>query len=122
MLGTDERARQDRRFELTRTGDCAFQSSIDGFDTLDDRHVVLYSGGRRRAYLVELSGTCFDVDSQVTLVAVDGDGNGQVCGSGRDSIAFRRLGRVENCRILGLEQLTEERRLELGIAEPKETR
>lgn len=117
-LGSQERALQERRLELARTSDCAFQSSIDGFDTLDERHVVLFSGGRRRAYLAEISGACFDLDSQVALVAVDGDGNGQICGYGRDSIAFHRAGRVENCRILGLEQLSDERRLELGLAEP----
>ncbi|MBM4220067.1 MAG: hypothetical protein FJ171_10675 [Gammaproteobacteria bacterium] len=118
LLGTEERALQERRIELTRTGDCVFQSGIDGFDTLDDRHVVLYSGGRRRAYLAELTGVCFDLGGQVSLTAVDGDGNGQICGYGRDSLAFQRMGRVENCRILGLEQLSDERRLELGLAIP----
>ncbi len=122
QLGSQERALQAQRYELTRTSDCVFQSSIDGFDSADDRHIVLFSGGRRRAYLAEVSGACFDLDSQVSLVAVDGDGNGQVCGYGRDSIAFRRMGRVENCRILGLEQLTDERRLELGLAEPAKPR
>ncbi len=118
QIGSQERALQERRFALTRTSDCAFQSSIAGFDTLDQRHVLLFTGGRRRAYLAEISGACFDLDSQVSLVAVDGDGNGQICGYGRDAIAFHRLGRVENCRILGLEQLSDERRLELGLAEP----
>ncbi len=48
QLGSQERALQEQRLELTRTSDCAFQSSINGFDTLDARHVVLFSGGRRR--------------------------------------------------------------------------
>ena len=119
QLGSQERALQARRYELTRTDDCVFQSSINGFDTLDARHVVLFSGGRRQAYLAEIAGACFDLDSQFSLVAVDGDANGQICGYGRDAIAFHRVGRVESCRILGLEQLTEERRLDLGLAEPK---
>lgn len=118
LLGTQERAQQERRIELTRTGDCVFQRAIDGFDTLDDRHIVLFSGGRRRAYLAELAGVCFDLGSQVSLAAVDGNGDGQVCGYGRDAIAFHRVGRVENCRILGLEQLSDERRFELGLALP----
>jgi hypothetical protein len=50
---------------------------------------------------------------------VDGDRNGQICGFGRDSIAYRNLGRVENCRILGMQELTEERREELGLGAPK---
>jgi len=119
QLGSQERALQERRFELTRTNDCVYQSSIDGFDTLDESHVVLFAGGRRRAYLADLGAACFDLGSQVSLVAVDGDGNGQVCGYGRDSIAFRGMGRVESCRILGLERLSDERRLALGLAEPE---
>ena len=122
QLGSQERALDERRYELTRTSDCVFQSSINGFDDLDARHVVLFSGGRRQAYLAEIAGACFDLDSQVSLVAVDGDGNGQICGYGRDSIAFHGMGRVESCRILGLEQLSEERRLDLGLAEPKRPR
>jgi hypothetical protein len=122
QLGSQERAMQAQSLELTRTSDCVFQSSIDGFGSLDDRHIVLFSAGRRRAYLAEVTGACFDLDNQVSLVAVDGDGNGSICGYGRDSIAFRRMGRVEDCRILGLELLTEERRLELGLAQPARPR
>ena len=116
-LGTQERAEQAQRVALTRTSDCVYQSSIDSFDSLDERHVVLFADGRRRAYLAEVTGACFSLDSQVSLVTVDGDGNGQVCGYGRDSVAFRGMGRVENCRILGLEELSGDRRLELGLAE-----
>jgi hypothetical protein len=65
-----------------------------------------------------MAGGCFDMDSQVSLAAVDGDRNGQICGFGRDSIAYRRLGMVEDCRILGMEELSDERRLELGVGEP----
>jgi hypothetical protein len=117
QLGTQEKARQARRFEMSRTTDCVFQSSISGFEALDDRYVVLFASGRRNAYLVDLSGGCLNVGSQTALAAVDGDGNGQICGFGRDSIAYRRLGTVEDCRILGLEQLSEERRMELGVGE-----
>ena len=70
---------------MTRTSDCVFQSTIDGFDALDDTHVVLFSMGQRKAYLAELEGACFDVKSQSTLAAIDGDQNGQICGFGRDS-------------------------------------
>ncbi len=73
----------------------------------------------RKAYLAEIAGGCFDVKGQSALAAVDGDRNGQICGFGRDSIAYRGLGRVENCRILGLEELSDERRLELGLGVPQ---
>lgn len=124
QLGTQEKERQARRIEMSRTSDCVYQSSISGFEVLDDRYVVLFASGRRKAYLADLSGGgCLDVRNQTTLAAVDGDGNGQICGFGRDSIAYRRMGMVEDCRVLGLEQLSDERRETLGVgekpAEPK---
>ncbi len=116
QLGKEEKG--PRRIEMSRTSDCVFESTISGFDPIDDRYVVLYASGRRKAYLVEVAGACFDIKSQPTLATVDGDNNGQICGFGRDSIAYRRLGMVEDCRILGMEQLSDERRLELGVGAP----
>lgn len=114
LLGKEE----PRRITMSRTSDCVFQSTISGFSVLEDRYVVLYGMGQRKAYLAEIAGACFDIEAESSLVAVDGDGNGQICGFGRDSIAYRRMGRVENCRILALEDLNEERRLELGVGAP----
>jgi len=118
QLGTQEKERQARRIEMSRTSDCVYQSSISGFEALDDRYVVLFASGRRKAYLADLSAGCLDVRNQTALAPVDGDGNGQICGFGRDSIAYRRMGMVEDCRILGLEQLSDERRVELGVGAP----
>jgi hypothetical protein len=117
-LGTQEKERQARGIKMSRTSDCVFQSTISGFEALDDRYVVLFANGRRKAYLADLSGGCLDVRNQSALAPVDGDGNGQICGFGRDSIAYRRMGMVEDCRILALEQLSDERRLELGVGVP----
>jgi hypothetical protein len=117
-LGTQEKERQARGIKMSRTSDCVYQSTISGFEALDDRYVVLFANGRRKAYLADLSGGCLDVRSPSALAPVDGDGNGQICGFGRDSIAYRRMGMVEDCRILGLEQLSDERRLELGVGVP----
>lgn len=116
QIGTQEKAR--RQIHMSRTSDCVFQSTISDFHMLDDHHIVFYAMGRRKAYLAEIAGACFDAKFETELVSVDGDRNGQICGFGRDSVAFRRLGLVENCRILALEDLSEERRLELGLAAP----
>jgi hypothetical protein len=107
------------QIKLSRTSDCVFNSTIDGFQVLDRTHVVLFGMGRRKAYLAEIAGVCFDLNSQFTLATVDGDNNGQICGFGRDSIAYRQLGRVENCRVLALEELSDERRIELLGSAPK---
>jgi len=110
--------KEQQRIVLTRTSDCVYQSTIDGFDALDNTHVVLYSMGQRKAYLAELTGACFDVKDLSSLAAVDGDNNGQICGFGRDSVVYRRMGMVENCRILGMQELSNERRIELGVGAP----
>jgi hypothetical protein len=115
QLGKEE----PRRIEMSRTSDCVFQSTISGFEALDDRHVVLFSMGSRKAYLAEIAGGCFDMKSQNSLAPVDGDGNGQICGFGRDSVAYHRMGMVENCRLMGLEELNDERRIELGVGVPE---
>ena len=117
QLGTQEKASKEIR--MKRTSDCVFESTINDFNALDDRHVVLYSMGQRKAYLAELTGGCFDVKSQFQLATVDGDNNGQICGFGRDSLAYRRIGMVENCRIIGLEELSLERREALGVGVPQ---
>jgi len=116
QLGTQASAQ--RHVKMSRTSDCMMESTIDGYEGLYDRYLVLYSMGRRKAYLAELSGECYDVGSQVSLATVDGDRNGQICGFGRDSIGYRRQGIDQECRIIGLEELTDERREELGVAKP----
>jgi hypothetical protein len=118
QIGTEQKARQKQQYKLTRTSDCVFQSTVSDFSALDDTHVVLYSGGRRKAYLAELEGGCFDIQSQSALAAIDGDGNGQICGIGRDAMAYQRMGRLEQCRILGLEALSDARREALGLGAP----
>jgi Family of unknown function (DUF6491) len=117
QLGKEDK--RPKRIEMSRTSDCVFQSTINDFRTIDNRYVVLYASGGRKAYLAEIAGGCFDMQNQYVLAAVDGDRNGQICGFGRDSIAYRRLGIVEDCRILGMEQLSDERRLELGLGVPQ---
>jgi hypothetical protein len=119
QLGTQQKAREQQQYKLVRTNDCVFQSTVNDFHALDDRHVVLYGMGRSKAYLAELQGGCFDLRGQSTLASVDGDRNGQICGFGRDAMAYRHVGRVEQCRILGLEALSDERLVALGLAEPQ---
>lgn len=93
-----------------RTDACVFQSVISDFKALDDSHVILYDGtGNKKAYLAEITPGCFDISHRSSLAAIDGDGNGQICGYGRDDIAYEQFGRVERCRVLRLEKLTDER-------------
>jgi hypothetical protein len=111
--------KEPRRIKMSRTSDCVYHSTISGFQVLEDRYVVLFTQGNRKAYLAEVAAACFNLKNQSALAAVDGDGNSQICGVGRDSIAYRNLGMVEDCRIMGLEQLSDERRIELGVGVPE---
>lgn len=117
QIGTQAKA--EKQIRLKRSSDCVFVSTISDFTALDERHVVLYSMGQRKAYLAELTGGCFDMKYQSQLATVDGDNNGQICGFGRDSIAYRRMGFADDCPIMGLEDLSDERREALGIGAPK---
>jgi len=92
-----------------RTDACVFESQITGFEPLDDRHILLYGLGKKEPYLAEITPGCFDLQNQTALAAIDGDGNGQICGYGRDNIVYREFGRTESCRIMTLEKATEER-------------
>lgn len=98
---------------LKSTSDCISRSLVSGFQALDERHLLLYGSGQRRAYLVEISPSCFDLKFRNSLAAIDGDNNGQICGFSRDTIAFEQFGRLEHCRIMGMEELNDERRIEL---------
>lgn len=103
------RRKPQETYKLERISDCISKSLVNGFQGLDDRHILLFGSGRRKTYLVEIAPACFDLARQYTLAAVDGDNNGQICGFGRDSIAYEQMGRLETCRVLGMEELTEER-------------
>lgn len=107
------RHKPQESYKLMRTSDCIRESQISGFQALDDRHILLFGSGRRSVYLVEIALACFDVARQHTLATVDGDHNDRICGYGRDSIAFERFGRLERCRVMGMEELSDERLIEI---------
>ncbi len=112
MVKTSKKAQPDPH-KLARTSDCITESLVTGFQGLDTRHLLLYGSGGRKVFLVEIAPACFDLKTQNTLQAVDGDRNNQICGYGQDSIVYETFGRVESCRILGMEELNDARRAEL---------
>lgn len=105
-----------------RKDECLRESAITGFDVLDDRYILLYGFGKQDPYLAEITPGCFDLKSTTSLAAVDGDGNGQICGYGRDNIVYRDLGRTESCRIMTLEKATEKRLAEVREKKAKKPR
>ena len=105
-----------------RKDECLRESSITGFDVLNDRYVLLYGFGKQDPYLAEITPGCFDLKGTTALAAVDGDGNGQICGYGRDNIVYRDMGRTESCRIMALEKATEKRIQEVREQKSKKPR
>lgn len=89
---------------------CVFESTISGFEPIDMTRLIIYGIGRDQAYLAEVSAGCFDLEYRWQLALVDGDHNGQICGFGRDQVAYRQGSRLEQCQILRLDRLTPERR------------
>lgn len=100
------------------TGGCVARSALDGVEAIDDRTVVLYAGSPRRAYLAGLESGCFNLEFQTMFAAKDEDGDGQICGGGKDSIAYRRLNMLQVCHILELQEASDERLRELGAGTP----
>lgn len=85
---------------------CLFESSVSGFEPVDRTRLIIRGIGRDPAYLAEVSAGCLDLEQRWALAIIDGDGNGQICGFGRDSVAYRDGPRIEQCRILKLHRLT----------------
>lgn len=85
---------------------CLFESTVTSFQPVDLRRIIIHGLGRDSAYLAEVSSGCFDLERRWSLAVIDGDHNGQICGFGRDSIAYRDGHRLQRCRILRLDRLT----------------
>lgn len=101
---------------------CVFESTVSSFEPIDMTRLIIRGIGRDHAYLAEVSAGCFDLEHRWALAIIDGDRNGQICGFGRDSVAYRDGRRIEECRILRLDRLSPEQldklELEHGLRKP----
>ena len=98
QLGKEDKSKQ--RIQMTRTSDCVYQ--------IHDRRLqprsttptsCSYSMGQRKAYLTELEAPASTSGAGASLLppstATRTAGSAAI---GRDAIAYRRMGMVENCR------------------------
>lgn len=111
LLGACAAAPGDRPAGAARArgNACIFESAVSSFQPLSMTQLIIYGRGRDNAYLAEVSAGCFELKHRWALTLVDGDHNSQICGFGRDRVAYGDGGRVEQCQILALERLTPER-------------
>jgi Family of unknown function (DUF6491) len=85
---------------------CVFSSTIQDFRGLDHSKLVVWSPGRRNAYLVELSMPLTNLKFAQRLAVIDRDHNGQLCGYGMDRIVVD-TGFREASTVMGVRRLDE---------------
>lgn len=101
--------------EKTRADDnaCVFVRSIHDFKPLDRNTLVIWSPGRRNAYLVALGMPLPELKFAHRLAFVDRDHNGQLCGYGMDRVAVPGSGFHMPSTIMGMTRLDAARIAEL---------
>ena len=118
QIGKQDKA--PKRIEMSRTSDCVFQSTIEDFDALDDRYVVLYAIGpaqglpcRNLRRLLRRQ----EPDRRSPPSTATATGRSAASAATRsptNGSAWSRTAGSSACK-----QLSDERRLELGLAVPQ---
>lgn len=88
--------------------------SLDNWEPLNDRTVLIWTRHSRRAHLVRLDRPLEDLTAAAVLVLVDGSHDGRISACGNDGIAIGDgpgIGPV--ARIVSIELLSEKRTAEL---------
>jgi hypothetical protein len=91
------------------SNECVFVRSIQDFKPLDRNHLVIWSPGRRNAYLVKLAGSTSDLRFAHSLAVIDRNRDGRLCGYGMDRIVVADLSFPHSATVLGMTRLNEER-------------
>jgi hypothetical protein len=103
--------RGDRAAAESET-DCLRTSLIRDWDSLDERNLIVYEGGRR-PYHVELAQSCFGLDFETMVGVYDRRGDGRIC-PGFDRVIVD--GAIpEGCTIAAIDELTDEQAEQLKL-------
>ncbi|MEY2853206.1 MAG: hypothetical protein RL030_338, partial [Pseudomonadota bacterium] len=68
--------------------DCVFGRTVNEWNALDDRHLIIYGMTEREAYLARLSFPNPDVMFNLGVAVVDADYSGSICGGSTDGLFF----------------------------------
>lgn len=102
--------------QTLRGADCLKPEFARGFIDLDDRSILVDSG--RRRHLIEVSGSCWNLD-YASIISFRGDPiSNRVCGSAFDAVLVRGS---PPCRITRMELISKEE-YELALREREELR
>ncbi|MGH8177369.1 MAG: DUF6491 family protein [Steroidobacter sp.] len=91
------------------SNECVFARSITDFKPLDRNHLVIWSPGRRNAYLVELAMPLPELRFAHRLAVVDRNRDGRLCGYGMDRIIVGDSSFQHPATIAGMTRLDEGR-------------
>jgi hypothetical protein len=88
--------------------DCVFLRIVDGWEVLDNSSVLVRTSGApdRRSYLVRLTRPAPELRFAADLRLLDGNGDGQICGWGGDSVITSGA-TAQRYRIRAVERLSE---------------
>lgn len=89
------------------TNDCVFAGTVHDWRALDSRNLVIWAPGRRTAYHVQLGMPIHDLKSEESLVTVDRNGDGRLCGFGMDQVISTHGAFRQSSTILGMTRLDE---------------
>ncbi len=95
--------------QRTSTGnDCVFLRIVDGWEVLDNSSVLVRTSGPpdRRSYLVRLARPAPELRFTADLRLLDGNGDGQICGWGGDSVVTSGA-TAQRYQIRAVERLSE---------------
>ena len=105
LLGIGQaQAAESESTKQVDTNACTWFTSIDNWQRLDDRHLIVWGSGND-AYLVELSLPLFDLDTAPSIAFVDHNHDGRVCGFGMDEIVIPHAAVFRSSTIIGMTQL-----------------
>jgi hypothetical protein len=88
----------------TSREECLFRAVVDDWTAINDEQLIIYASGRQ-PYLAKLAFPTPDLKFDYRIGIVDGDGNGRICGYGRDAVVFQDGTIPGGVRILSLQKL-----------------
>ncbi len=93
---------------------CVFSRTVDDWRALDSRNLIIWAPNRKDAYHVTLGFPLNDLRSSESIAVIDRDGDGRLCGYGRDEIVTHSGPMTEHAMVSGMTRVDEAGLIALG--------
>lgn len=120
-------AETDKPVQKADDNSCIFSRTVNNWRALDSRNLVIWAPNRKDAYHVTLGFPLNDLKGVEDIAVIDRDGDGRLCGYGRDEIATKGGPLPEHSTVTGMTRLDEAGLIALGeqykvklVATPKD--